>query len=146
MRMVRSLSILLLINLMSGSFAVAQPDIQLTSPNNRIVFDFAVKDDIPRYGVRFDDRELIESSPLTLELDRIGILKEGFLRSQPIYKEISETYSLPVGKASHVKNHYKQVTIPLAFRANSNYQLNIEVRAFNDGIAFRYVFPKQAAT
>ncbi|HLG39649.1 MAG TPA: glycoside hydrolase family 97 protein, partial [Chitinophagaceae bacterium] len=45
-------------------------------------------------------------------------------------------------KARTVNNHYRQVIIPIQDKA-TNFKVNIEVRAFNDGISFRYSFPKQ---
>src|SRR6185436_12484916 len=47
--------------------------------------------------------------------------------------------------ASNVNNHYKQVTISLTDKVNKRYKINIEIRAFNDGIAIRYFLPKQNA-
>ncbi|HUS01382.1 MAG TPA: glycoside hydrolase family 97 protein, partial [Chitinophagaceae bacterium] len=48
------------------------------------------------------------------------------------------------GKAKRVNNHYKQVMVSL--QGIKNYKVNLEIRAFNDGIAFRYILPKQNKT
>ncbi len=54
-----------------------------------------------------------------------------------------EKYELVVGKAKHVQAHYKEVTIPLEETISPFTKINIVVRAFDDGLAFRYQIPLQ---
>ena len=54
-----------------------------------------------------------------------------------------ESYSIPVGKTRTVRDHYNGVRVDLA-DANGR-KLTIEARAFDDGLAFRYVVPEQPA-
>ncbi len=46
------------------------------------------------------------------------------------------------GERSTVRDHYNSATMYLSKKDGSNYRLNIEVRAYNEGIAFRYFFPE----
>ena len=50
---------------------------------------------------------------------------------------------LVTGKTKMVHSHYHEVTIPLEEIAVPFRKINFVVRAFNDGIAFRYEFPQQ---
>ena len=54
---------------------------------------------------------------------------------------MDETYTIPVGKTRTSAT----TTTPLIadFRATPGHKLSIEVRAFDDGVAFRYVVPEQ---
>ena len=52
-----------------------------------------------------------------------------------------ESYSIPVGKTSTVRNHYNGARGD--FADASGRKLTIEVRAFDDGVAFRYIVPEQ---
>ncbi len=52
-----------------------------------------------------------------------------------------ETYSIPVGKTSTVRDHYNSMVVD--FKDASDRRLSIEVRAYDDGVAFRYVLPAQ---
>ena len=54
-----------------------------------------------------------------------------------------ETYALPVGKNSRVRNRYHQALIALQETAGAHRRVNLVVRAFDDGLAFRYEFPTQ---
>jgi len=59
--------------------------------------------------------------------------------SKPIYREAEEVYELAVGKTKSVKERYNEITIPLV-NPVSHIRINLIVRAFNDGVAFRYEF------
>ena len=54
-----------------------------------------------------------------------------------------ETYTIPVGKTRTVRNHYNGVRAD--FEDATGRKLTIEVRAFDDGVAFRYMVPEQEA-
>jgi alpha-glucosidase len=49
------------------------------------------------------------------------------------------------GKTSHVQDQYKELTLPLEEKKVPFRKLRLVVRVFNDGMAFRYEFPQQAA-
>jgi len=136
------LSILSFFSLFFTQFLFAQNNVRLTSPDGRIHFSIKVNEDVPIYSVAFKKKLLIENSSLNVNLEGMGMLRQAFISAQPVYTVVNESYKLIVGKASTVKNHYRQAIISLQDKLNKNYKLNIEVRVFNDGVAFRYSFPK----
>ena len=66
-----------------------------------------------------------------LEVDSVTYQPETNLTWQPLY-----------GERSSVRDHYRAGTLCLSKKDNSGYRLNIEVRAYNEGVAFRYFFPE----
>ncbi len=54
-----------------------------------------------------------------------------------------ETYTIPVGKTSTVRDHYNSARAD--FQDAQGRKLTVEVRAYDDGVAFRYVLPEQSA-
>ena len=58
-------------------------------------------------------------------------------------ESVDESYTIPVGKTRTVRNHYNGVRAD--FADASGRKLTIEVRAFDDGVAFRYMVPEQPA-
>lgn len=46
------------------------------------------------------------------------------------------------GERSTVRDHYNAATLYLSKKDGSDYRLNIEVRAYDEGVAFRYYFPE----
>ena len=57
---------------------------------------------------------------------------------------INEQYTALHGKKSVCKNSANEVVV--SFENPSKAKLNIIIRAYNDGIAFRYEFPEKAGT
>lgn len=64
-------------------------------------------------------------------MDSVTYQPETNLTWQPLY-----------GERSSVRDHYRAGTLCLSKKDNSGYRLNIEVRAYNEGVAFRYFFPE----
>jgi alpha-glucosidase len=119
---------------------VAQKVITVKSPNGKIVFSFSLSNNKPQYSVSYNNQILIQQSFLSLEFDD-GNPFENCSFTKPVqFSSAIESYKLVVGKASSVKHPYKKATI---FLTGNGYNVDIEVRAFNEGVAFRYVFPKQ---
>ena len=121
--------------------AIAQKNIQLTSPNGKIVFSFRITDKKATYSVDFKGKKIVENSGLELSFADI-VFKNNLTADKPIYREDDENYELVVGKAKIVHDHYKEVIIPIKEIASSK-QINLTVRIFNDGLAFRYELPQQ---
>ena len=141
--MIKSLSILFFVFFSFTQYIFAWKDVRLNSPDGRIVFNLTINKGTPVYSIAFNKNRLIENSSLNLDLEGIGKFQQAFIGNSPATKEVNENYKLRVGKASIVNNHYRRVIILLQDKMNTSYKVNIEVRAFNDGIAFRYSFPKQ---
>jgi alpha-glucosidase len=121
----------------------AQKDIKLKSPDGNITFTFKLSADAPVYRVAYKGKTLIEDSELGLSFKEDGNFGENLAMLKPRFNKVYETYDLIVGKAKTVRNHYYELSIPLVEGSGAKRQINLAVRAFNDGLAFRYEFPKQ---
>ena len=137
----KTLLIFLLIN---SAKAFAQKAIRIQSPDHHIVFSFMLTKSSPVYQVQYKGKILVDKSTLALAFKEDGNFAEGLVAGKPIFRTGDETYDLVVGKTKTVHSQYEEVTIPL-IRSNGpeKKQVNIVVRAFNDGVAFRYEFPSQ---
>jgi alpha-glucosidase len=141
--MIRTLSILFVVFLFSLPNLFAQKGVPLTSPDGRIVFNLSINRGMAVYSVAFNKNMLIENSSLNLVLEGVGMLRQTVINKPAPVKDVKENYKLITGKTSSVNNHYREVIFPLHDRVNRDFTVNIEVRVFNDGVAFRYAFPKQ---
>ncbi len=94
-----------------------------------------------QYAVDFHGKRLMDSADLGLKIVGQPDLGPGMhlVGSQP--ESANETYTIPVGKTSTVRNHYNGVRAD--FKDDSGRRLTVEVRAFDDGVAFRYSVPEQ---
>ena len=95
------------------------------------------------YAVEFAGQRMMEQARLGLELAGQPALGPGMHLKTTQPESADETYNIPVGKSSTVRNHYNGMRAD--FEDGSGRKLTVEVRAFDDGVAFRYVVPEQAA-
>lgn len=119
---------------------IAQQGTTLHSPDGKLVFSFALEKNRPVYSISFNRKILVENSLLSLALDDERPLENCRMIKPSQLSSATESYRLTVGKTSSVKERFNKLIIYLG---DGKYSVNIEVRAFNDGLAFRYVFPRQ---
>ena len=122
---------------------ITAKDIRVTSPNGRIVFVFNLTKSAPTYRVLLDKKTMVDESPLTLTFQERSVFGPNLKLGKPLMREIDETYDLVVGKVKTARNHCREAVFPLTDKAEANRQINLVVRVFDDGVAFRYEFPKQ---
>lgn len=61
------------------------------------------------------------------------------------YLPVDTTWHNDFGERSKVRDHYNSATLYMSRKDNSDYKLDVEVRAYDEGIAFRYFFPEHPA-
>ena len=120
----------------------ARKNVQLTSPNGKLKFSLTLEREHPVYDIQYQKQALVQNSPLSLVFDN-GAFGEGLKMNKPVFSTKEETYELIVGKSKTVHSLSKEVVIHLEETAAPFRKINLVVRAFNDGIAFRYEFPEQ---
>ena len=94
-----------------------------------------------RYAVDFRGKWLMDESALGLKIQGQPELGPGMRRVRVKTGQVDETYTIPVGKTSTVLNRCNTAHVDFQDAAGRN--LTIEVRAFDDGVAFRYILPEQ---
>ena len=132
----------LFVFLLSSQVLFAQKTLRLTSPNAAVEFQFRINSAAATYNVFFKGKPVLSNSKLGLNFSN-GAFDKNLKIKNVRFQTINETYELVVGKARRVRNHYKEVAITL--ENSSNWTVILKVRAYNDGVAFRYEFPKQPA-
>jgi alpha-glucosidase len=120
--------------------AVAQNPLQVASPNGQIVFTLSGQA-VLHYAVTFRDKPLMDPSELGLDLQDQSPLGPGWRYVNAQHDSKDDSYTIPVGKTKEVRDHYNSLIAE--FSGDSGAKLAIEVRAFDDGVAFRYVVPEQ---
>ena len=128
------------------------PAAKVTSPNGQITLLLfaaqpgAAKDSDAvglRYAVEFHGKRLLEESKLGLELAGAPELGDGMQLTGAETSSVDQSYTIPVGKTSTVRDHYNAVRA--SFQDAAGRKVVIEARAFDDGVAFRYAVPEQPA-
>jgi alpha-glucosidase len=98
----------------------------------------------PRFRVSFDGRPVVLPSPLGVDLaDGPGLGDDTVIESSRT-RTIDETYAQFPGKRSRVVDRCSEAVVSLRERAAPGRRWQVLLRAFDDGIAFRYRFPARA--
>ena len=94
------------------------------------------------YRAFFAGQPVFDWSPLGLALRGQSPLGPGFVIAGQDLESRDETYSMPHGASSQVRNHFNQLTLHLKDRQNRRF--DFLVRAYDDGFGFQYRVPEQA--
>ena len=77
-------------------------------------------------------------------MEKFGALTSGFKMTAHHESEHNETWAPVWGEQDSVVNHYRQLVVEMKKKTDSvDVLLNVEFRVFDEGFAFRYVFPEQ---
>jgi alpha-glucosidase len=87
---------------------------------------------------------MVDNSRLSISFKEGGRFDHNLLISSSKQERLIEDYELVTGKASKIHSECNRIIIPVTEQYGDKRTLNIEVRIFNDGAAFRYVIPKQS--
>ena len=133
---------ILLLAVCCAASANARRPVRVSSPDGSIRFEAAVQGGVFRYSVSFNNGVLVEPSALGFRFAD-GLFEAHLQLYEVAYKDTTETYKLIVGKAGQVHIQYREALMKLRETGASGRKLNIRMRMFNDGLAFRYEFPEQ---
>jgi alpha-glucosidase len=116
----------------------AADDLRILSPNGSIVFRLFGKGGRLHYAMTFKGRAVIEPSPIRFAVDGVD-LAEGAKAGKTETYQVQETYPWRYVH-SQATSHCNGVRIAVEHtKSNTNYTL--EVRAFDDAAAFRFIVP-----
>jgi alpha-glucosidase len=94
-----------------------------------------------RYAVEFHGKRLMAESKLGLDLVGQPALGPGMKTAAAQPSSVDESYTIPVGKTSSVRDHYN--ALHADFQDAAGRRLSLEARVYDDGVAFRYLIPAQ---
>jgi hypothetical protein len=117
---------------------------ELKSPNGNFKMVFALeKDGTPTYQLFMKNKEIIKKSKLGLELqkDKKSLLND-FKLVNEVRNTFDETWKTVWGEETEIRNHYNELALTLK-QNETERQVIIRFRLFNDGLGFRYEFPEQ---
>jgi alpha-glucosidase len=112
--------------------------IKVKSPDNKIEVTITNSDKL-LYSVSYNGRPIINPSPLGFELkDELPMTGDFTVVNQSV-KDYNETW-IPVVKSKHAEiiNSYNELQLIMKEKSGTMRQMELFVRAYNDGTAFRY--------
>ncbi|HTF18224.1 MAG TPA: glycoside hydrolase family 97 protein [Chryseolinea sp.] len=113
----------------------------ITSPDNRIKIIFELRSGVPHYQLLRDGKAVLNPSRLGFILKEGTSLDQNFRLAASRTSTFDESWTQPWGEVRTVRNNYNSLIINLEDPAGR--KVNLEFRAFNDGVGFRYEIPEQ---
>lgn len=140
----KPVALLLFISLAGSVLAAAEINWTVVSPDKRTELVIAHQPDGSiAYRLFFRQRPVIGTSFLGMHLKNPAVRLERFDMTAIDSSERDETWNPVWGETSRIRNHYKEIRLQLTDRGGSGIQLHILFRLADDGMGFRYIFPRQ---
>jgi alpha-glucosidase len=129
---------------LASSTAIAAPPgaLVVTSPDGRS--SITIERDASRFSVARRGEGVIAASPLGLDLDGVPAFGPLALERRRD-TSVDQVIALVATKADRARDHYRGATLVFRERAPEGRRLSIDVRAYDDGVAFRYRIDGNAA-
>ena len=121
-----------------SQFLNAQSSQQLSSPDGRLHFTFNLTaEGALNYSISYEQTPIVLTSVMGL-----SAWEKGFVVSD-VSKFKKNTVWKPVyGERSLIKDHYEEMIISMMRNKDERTKFQVMVRAYNEGIAFRYIIPE----
>lgn len=116
---------------------------EVISPDGKNKIKFELVKSEPKYAVSHGKTQVLALSDMGFLL-KDKDLSTNFEVVKVENSSFDETWEQVWGEKHKIRNHYNQMVVKLQQKDKQKSQLEIQFRAFDDGVAFRYVYPKQA--
>jgi alpha-glucosidase len=135
----------------TGYGCSSEKQVKLSSPDENVSIEVKTKsnDSVNSgssglfYSVSFHGEEIITDSPLGLEFKGMAPFGHECKITGKEFSKVDKTWERPWGKRKTVKDTYSQVSLSFKEKGTSERTFGLEIRAYNDGVAFRYIIPSQ---
>jgi len=132
--------IFIILSVLSFSYIHGFPaDVTISSPNGKMQMQIYGKGGNIWYTVNYGGKPIILES--LLGINGAGEWKDGIVLDQSVNSSVDDSWRPVYGERNIVRDHYNQCEINLIQQNNQRRMLKMIVRAYNEGIAFRYFFP-----
>lgn len=131
--------------LLSASASLGATEV-LTSPDGRLQLSFDLTaDGTPTYKMDYNNKPVIATSRLGLELKNQKSLLDGFKMERVNRSSFDETWQPVWGEQSSIRNHYNEMAVCLSQPDDNGHlrEMIVRFRLYDDGVGFRYEWPAQ---
>ncbi len=126
---------------LTTSFLPAQ--VRVASPDGRNEVTVEILDGRLTYGMARDRRSLVLPSTLGFELRGAPTLRDSLRIADTTRQAHDEWWMQPWGEVARVREHYNELAVTVEETGAKGRRFILRVRAFDDGIGFRYELPRQ---
>ena len=116
---------------------------RVASPDGRNEITVEIVEGRLAYGLTRDGRALILPSTLGFDFRGAPPLRDGLRITDTTRQSHDEWWTQPWGEVSRVRDHHNELAVTVEETAGPRRRFVLRVRAFDDGVGFRYELPKQ---
>lgn len=117
---------------------------ELSSPNGEFQLRITLTPKgSPQYALDYKEKAIITPSRLGLQLKDKPSMLEGFSIEEVKKDQVDKSWNPVWGKQKTVRNQYNELSLKLVQEQYDHRYIVLRFRLFDDGLAFRYEFPKQ---
>ncbi|WP_435156538.1 glycoside hydrolase family 97 catalytic domain-containing protein [Haladaptatus sp. DFWS20] len=114
----------------------------VSSPDETVQMTVDISDGVPRYSVINDGTTVIDQSSLGFEFQNQDAFHDGVTVTGS-ERSTTDTSWTPVwDQYDEIDERYRELRVGLQETDDEGRALTLEIRAFDDGVGFRYVFPE----
>ena len=117
--------------------------VRVASPNGRNQVAVEIRDGRLYYSLTRDGRALILPSLLGFEFRGAPRLRDSLRITDTTRDSHDEWWTQPWGEVARVRDHHNELAVSVAETSIPNRRFTLRVRAFDDGVGFRYEFAEQ---
>ena len=139
------LIILLVLELVMVGIIEGAPNtsVSVTSPNGKVGVNFVLKDGSLYYNISYDDTLIIQDSSLGFHFKNDEPLTGNFKITGSERKGMDGIWKPVWGTKDKIRDQYNQLVVKLEEEKAPYRKMDLVFRAYNDGVGFRYILPKQ---
>lgn len=131
--------------MVAAAVAAEEQRWQLLSPDKQIALELVLSQDALTYQVSYRGKAVLKPSVLGLAFKGQTLLKTGLLADKVSSRSHDAQWRPVWGQRAQIRDHYNEITLTLRESTAPGRQLTLVFRSFDDGVAFRYQVPAQAA-
>src|SRR5256885_9555081 len=124
---------------------IAATQLRVASPDGRNQVTVEIRGGGLYYSLNRDPRPLFLPSRLGMAFRNAPPLLDSLRITDTARGTHDETWTQPWGEVARVRDHHNELRVAVSETAAPNRRFDFVVRAFNDGIGFRYEVPAQPA-
>ncbi|MEO8201081.1 MAG: glycoside hydrolase family 97 protein [Gemmatimonadota bacterium] len=145
MRRIPGLVSCIAVALLAAVSVTLEAQVHLSSPDGRNRVTVEIRDGRLTYSLARDGRPLVLPSLLGFEFRGAPPLRDSLRITDTTRQAHDEWWTQPWGEVARVHDHHNELAVSVVEIAAPNRRFIFRVRAFDDGIGFRYEFPEQPA-
>ena len=115
--------------------------VEINSPGGKLQLAFRLSDGVPAYSLSSEGKRVIDISRLGFLLADHHDMNGGFSIEKIDSVSFDEIWKPVWGEVSEIRNNYNELCASL--KDDKGRLMNIRFRLYDDGLGFRYEFPRQ---